>query len=60
MGEHEGLLGSVLGVLDAAQDPVARPEDTGGLELDEGAESRLVPSRKRRGEGKVIHVSPET
>ncbi len=60
VGEHEGLLRGVLGVLDPAQDPVARPEDAGCLEVDEGAEGILVPCREGHGKSKVIHESPET
>ena len=48
MGEHIGLLRSVLGVLDLAQDPVTGPEDTGRLEFDEAAEGILVPDTVRQ------------
>ena len=60
MGEHECLLRGVFGVLDAAQDPVTRPEDAGRLEFDESAECVLVPGRESHGQSKVIHESPET
>ena len=41
--QHERLLRRVLGLVDAAQDPIAGPEDPGGLLLDEDLEGLAIP-----------------